>query len=125
MKQAPPKVCRFTFALGAYDVIEQGIKKVEFRKDTPTNRKKIHNKLFFTAYRGPSFSTYTLPNMDIEIKKIHFLDSSFRHSLQYPNHFQVDLKGPLIAIELGRVLTRRGPHPYVRWSPFYKNKIFY
>jgi len=68
-------------------MIDMGIKKVEFRKDTPNNRKKIINKLYFTAYRGPSFSQYKLPNMDIVIEDIHFLPKSFTQTLLYPNSF--------------------------------------
>ena len=117
--------CKFTFQLGAYDIIDKGIKKVEFRKDTPRNRQKIQNKAYFTAYRGPAFSNTKLPHMDVEINNIHFLDPDFRHSLLYPNLFQIHLKGPLIAIELGQVLRRGGPTTFDRWSPFIKNKIFY
>ena len=118
-------VPKFTFRLGAYDMIEQGIKKIEFRKDNPKNRLKIQQKKKFIAYRGPSFSPNTLPHMEVEIISTHLLPPTYKQTLIYPNHFKVDLEGPLIAIEIGRVLTRGGPLVYERWSPYIINRIFY
>ena len=106
-------------------MIDMGLKHIEFRNDTPQNRKKLLNKSYFTGFRGPCFSTHKVPNMDVDILDTFFLPNNFLCTLKYPNNFIVTLKGPLIGLVLGSVRRRGGPTTFVRWSPTIRNKIFY